>query len=45
MDPTLNFTVPANATKIYNYLSSASKSLNTYVKQPAVARRGRAPTR
>ena len=32
--PTLDYTNPANATKIYNYLSSASKSVNTYATNP-----------
>ena len=32
--PTLDFTVPANATKIYNYLASESKSVNTYASNP-----------
>jgi peptide/nickel transport system substrate-binding protein len=32
--PMLDFTVPANATKIYNYLSKASMSLNTYTSNP-----------
>jgi peptide/nickel transport system substrate-binding protein len=32
--PTLNFTVPANATKIYNFLSAQSKSVNTYASNP-----------
>jgi peptide/nickel transport system substrate-binding protein len=32
--PTLNFAVPANATKIYNYLSKESMSLSTYVSNP-----------
>ena len=32
--PLLNFTVPANATKIYNYLSKASASLSTYTSNP-----------
>jgi peptide/nickel transport system substrate-binding protein len=31
---TLDFTNPANATKIYNYLSTASKSLSTYASNP-----------
>jgi peptide/nickel transport system substrate-binding protein len=32
--PVLDFTVPANATKIYNYLAAASKSLSTYAISP-----------
>ena len=32
--PTLNFTVPANATKIYNYLAAQSKSVGTYATNP-----------
>lgn len=32
--PVLDFTVPANATKIYNYLAAASKSLSTYATDP-----------
>ena len=32
--PTLDYTNPANAAKIYNYLSSASKSVNTYATNP-----------
>lgn len=32
--PTLNFTVPANAKKIYNFLSAASKSESTYASNP-----------
>jgi peptide/nickel transport system substrate-binding protein len=32
--PVLNFAVPANATKIYNYLSKKSMSLSTYVSNP-----------
>ncbi len=32
--PTLDFTVPANATKIYDHLAAASKSLSTYVTNP-----------
>jgi peptide/nickel transport system substrate-binding protein len=32
--PMLNFAVPANATKIYNYLSKESMSLSTYVSNP-----------
>jgi peptide/nickel transport system substrate-binding protein len=32
--PLLNFTIPANATKIYNYLSGASKSVTTYATNP-----------
>ena len=32
--PMLNFAVPANAAKIYNYLSKASMSLSTYVSNP-----------
>jgi peptide/nickel transport system substrate-binding protein len=32
--PTLNFQVPANAVKIYNYLASQSKSLSTYASSP-----------
>jgi peptide/nickel transport system substrate-binding protein len=32
--PILNFAVPANATKIYNYLSKASGSLSTYASNP-----------
>jgi len=32
--PLLNFTVPANATKIYNYLSKQSSSLSTYASNP-----------
>jgi peptide/nickel transport system substrate-binding protein len=32
--PVLDFTVPANATKIYNYLAAASKSLSTYATNP-----------
>jgi peptide/nickel transport system substrate-binding protein len=32
--PTLDFTVPANATKIYNFLSAQSKSVNTYASNP-----------
>jgi peptide/nickel transport system substrate-binding protein len=32
--PTLDFTVPANATKIYNYLASQSKSLSSYASSP-----------
>jgi peptide/nickel transport system substrate-binding protein len=31
---TLDFTVPANATKIYNYLSNESKSVSTYASNP-----------
>jgi peptide/nickel transport system substrate-binding protein len=32
--PTLNFSVPGNATKIYNYLAKESGSLSTYVTNP-----------
>ncbi len=32
--PMLNFTVPANATNIYNYLSKESMSLSTYASNP-----------
>jgi peptide/nickel transport system substrate-binding protein len=32
--PVLDFTVPTNATKIYNYLVAASKSLSTYATNP-----------
>ena len=32
--PLLDFTVPANATKIYNYLAAASKSLSAYASNP-----------
>ena len=32
--PILNFTNPANATKIYNYLSAQSKSVGTYATNP-----------
>jgi peptide/nickel transport system substrate-binding protein len=32
--PILNFTNPANATKIYNFLSAQSKSLSTYATNP-----------
>ena len=32
--PVLDFTVPANATRIYNYLAAASKSLPTYATNP-----------
>ena len=32
--PALDFTVPANATKIYDHLAAASKSLSTYVTNP-----------
>jgi peptide/nickel transport system substrate-binding protein len=32
--PLLNFTVPANATAIYNYLSKASMSVTTYATNP-----------
>ena len=32
--PLLNYTVPANATKIYNYLYAQSGKLNTYVTNP-----------
>jgi peptide/nickel transport system substrate-binding protein len=32
--PLLDFTVPANAKKIYNYLAAASKSLSTYTANP-----------
>lgn len=32
--PALDFTVPANATKIYDHLAAASKSLSTYVANP-----------
>jgi len=32
--PVLDFTVPANAMKIYNYLAAASKSLSTYATNP-----------
>jgi peptide/nickel transport system substrate-binding protein len=32
--PVLDFTVPANATRIYNYLAAASKSLSTYTTNP-----------
>jgi peptide/nickel transport system substrate-binding protein len=32
--PVLDFTVPANATKIYNYLAAASGALSTYVTDP-----------
>ena len=32
--PILNFTNPANATAIYNYLSAQSKSLSTYATNP-----------
>jgi peptide/nickel transport system substrate-binding protein len=32
--PILNFTIPANATKIYNYLAAASKSVTTYGTNP-----------
>ena len=32
--PLLDFTVPANATKIYNYLSKASMSLASYATNP-----------
>jgi peptide/nickel transport system substrate-binding protein len=32
--PTLDFTVPANAARIYNYLAAASKSLPTYTTNP-----------
>jgi peptide/nickel transport system substrate-binding protein len=32
--PVLDFTVPANATKIYDYLAAAAKSLSTYATNP-----------
>jgi peptide/nickel transport system substrate-binding protein len=32
--PTLDFTVPANATKIYNYLAAQSGQLSTYATNP-----------
>ncbi|MGB6457910.1 MAG: ABC transporter substrate-binding protein [Streptosporangiaceae bacterium] len=32
--PTLDFTNPANATAIYNYLSTQSKSVSTYASDP-----------
>ena len=32
--PALDFTVPANATKIYDHLAAASKSLSTYTTNP-----------
>jgi len=32
--PMLNYAIPANATKIYNYLSKASGSLGTYTSNP-----------
>ncbi len=32
--PVLDFSVPANATKIYNHLAAASKSLSTYATNP-----------
>jgi peptide/nickel transport system substrate-binding protein len=32
--PMLNYAIPANATKIYNYLSKASGSLGTYASNP-----------
>ena len=32
--PVLDFTVPANATKIYNHLAAESKSLSTYATNP-----------
>jgi peptide/nickel transport system substrate-binding protein len=32
--PIINFTVPANATKIYNYLSKQSTSVTTYATNP-----------
>jgi peptide/nickel transport system substrate-binding protein len=32
--PTLDYTNPADATKIYNYLNTASKSLGTYMSNP-----------
>jgi peptide/nickel transport system substrate-binding protein len=32
--PILNFTVPANATKIYNYLAAQSKAETTYASNP-----------
>jgi len=32
--PVLDFTVPANATKIYDHLAAASKALSTYVTDP-----------
>jgi peptide/nickel transport system substrate-binding protein len=32
--PLLNFTVPANATKIYNYLAGAAKTESTYATNP-----------
>jgi peptide/nickel transport system substrate-binding protein len=32
--PTLDFTNPANAAKIYTYLSTASKSVSTYASNP-----------
>jgi peptide/nickel transport system substrate-binding protein len=32
--PTLDYTKPANATKIYNYLASQSKSVGTYASNP-----------
>jgi peptide/nickel transport system substrate-binding protein len=32
--PTLDFTNPANAKKIYDYLAAASKSVNTYATNP-----------
>ncbi len=32
--PLLDFTVPANATKIYNHLAAASKSLSSYATNP-----------
>jgi peptide/nickel transport system substrate-binding protein len=32
--PLLNFTIPANATKIYNYLAGQSKSVTTYGTNP-----------
>jgi len=32
--PILNFTNPANATKIYNYLAAQSKSVGTYATNP-----------
>lgn len=32
--PVLDFTVPANATKIYDYLAASSRSLSTYATNP-----------
>jgi len=32
--PALDFTVPANATRIYDYLAAASKSVSTYAANP-----------